>query len=265
MTHISPAPPRGRLDGKVALVTGASSGVGAAAARLFAREGAALVLGARRADRLEALVGTIEAEGGRAVAMAGDVRHEAYADMLVAAAESRFGGLDIAFNNAGATGAMGPVPEMTLDAWRETLDVNLTGAFLGARRQIPAMLRRGGGSWIVTSSFVGNTLGFPGMAAYAAAKAGVVGLARNLASEHGPAGIRANALLPGGTDTDMNAARAPGADPGLQAFIEGLHALKRLATPEEIAEAALFLASDESRFVTGAAFLADGGVSITRV
>lgn len=264
--------PRGResvperaLEGKTAIITGASAGIGRAASLLFAAEGAALVLCARRGDRLSALVEEIEAADGRAVALAGDVRDPDLARRLVETAQDRFGGLDIAFNNAGTTGAAGPVSEISPETWREVIDVNLTAAFLGARHQIPAMEARGGGSWIVTSSFVGNTLGFPGMAAYAAAKAGVVGLVRNLAAEHGAKGVRVNALLPGGTDTEMNVARKPGADPGLQAFIEGLHGLKRIAAPEEIARAALFLASDASSFVTGSAMLAEGGVSVTKV
>ena len=124
------------------------------------------------------------------------------------------------------------------------------------------MLARGGGSLIFTSTFVGHTVGFPGMGAYAASKAGLVGLTQVIAAEFGAKGIRANALLPGGTDTPMG--RAVSNTPEMRAFVEGLHALKRLAEPQEIAQAALFLASDASSFVTGTALLADGGVSITR-
>lgn len=252
------------LANKVAIVTGASSGIGRAAAKLFAAEGARLVVVARRREALDSLVSEIEWSGGHAVAIAGDVTDEAIAKAAVDTATSRFGGLDIAFNNAGATGETGPLPALSLEDWRETLDVNLTGAFLGAKHQLPAMLARGGGAMVFTSSFVGFTAGFPGMAAYGAAKAGVIGLVKVLASEYGAKGIRINAVLPGGTDTPMNAARAPGAPPELQSFIEGLHALKRMATPEEIARSVLHLASDASSFVTGTAFLVDGGVSISR-
>ena len=126
------------------------------------------------------------------------------------------------------------------------------------------MLERGGGSLIFTSSFVGHTAGMPGMAAYAAAKAGLIGLTKALAAEYGPRGLRVNALLPGGTDTPANTANQPGAGPEVLAFVEGLHALKRMARPEEIAQSALYLASDASSFTTGAALLADGGVSINR-
>jgi NAD(P)-dependent dehydrogenase (short-subunit alcohol dehydrogenase family) len=159
---------------------------------------------------------------------------------------------------------MGPIVELDEDGWRETIDTNLTGAFLGAKYQSAAMLGRGGGALIFTSSFVGTTVGFPGMAAYAAAKAGLTGLAQVIAAEFGPRGIRANVLLPGGIDTPSNIVNAPGATPETRAFVEGLHALKRLGRPEEIAAAALFLASDASSFMTGATMLVDGGVSITR-
>jgi NAD(P)-dependent dehydrogenase (short-subunit alcohol dehydrogenase family) len=250
------------LDGKTAIVTGASSGIGRAAARLFAEHGAKVVVGARRRDALDDLVAEIEAEGGEAVAHAGDVRDEACAQGLVGLAVERFGGLDIAFNNAGTLGEMGALGDLSLEGWRETLDVNLTGAFLGAKHQIPAMLSRGGGSLVFTSTFVGHTVGFPGMAAYGAAKAGLVGLARVIAAEYGAQGIRANALLAGGTDTPMGAEVAN--TPETIAFVEGLHALKRIAQPDEIAQAALFLASDASSFVTGSAMAADGGVSISR-
>jgi NAD(P)-dependent dehydrogenase (short-subunit alcohol dehydrogenase family) len=247
------------LAGKVALVTGASSGIGRAVARLFAREGARVVVVARRAAELDALVAAIAAEGGQAAALAGDVRREETARDAVDLAVRRFGGLDVAVNNAGAVGETAPVHELSVEAWSLALETNLTSAFLGARHQVPAMLARGGGSLVFTSTFVGHTVGMPGMGAYAASKAGLMGLVQTLAAELGPRGIRANALLPGGTDT----AAAP-ADPGARAFVEGLHALRRLATPDEIARSALYLASDASAFTTGAALLVDGGVSITR-
>ncbi|RUU15033.1 SDR family NAD(P)-dependent oxidoreductase, partial [Mesorhizobium sp. M6A.T.Ca.TU.002.02.2.1] len=217
------------LTNKVAIVTGASSGIGRATAKLFAEQGAKVVVAARRQAELDALVAEIEEADGTAIALAGDVRDEAYANALVDLAVDRFGGLDIAFNNAGSVGQMGPVPDMSLKMWHETIDTNLTGAFIGAKYQVPALLERGGGSLIFTSSFVGRTAGMPGMAAYAAAKAGLIGLTQVLAAEYGAQGLRVNALLPGGTDT-------PGATtttPEARAFVEGLHALKRMAQPEE--------------------------------
>lgn len=252
------------LAGKVAIVSGASSGIGRAAALLFAQQGARLIVTARRAAELQALEAEIAATGGTAAAIAGDVRDDGHAHALVAAAQELYGGLDIAFNNAGTTGVMAPVADLAPADWQDSLDSNLTAAFLAARHQAPALQARGGGSLIFTGSFVGHTAGMPGMAAYAAAKAGLVGLVQCLAVELGAQGVRVNALLPGGTDTAMNVARAPGAGPGVLAFVQALHALKRLAEPEEIARAALFLASDAASFVTGTAMLADGGASISR-
>jgi NAD(P)-dependent dehydrogenase (short-subunit alcohol dehydrogenase family) len=252
------------LDGKVAVVTGASSGIGYATAKLFAREGAKVVATARRQDKLDVLVAEIEAAGGEAVAIAGDVRDEALAKAVVDTAVDRFGGLDIAFNNAGATGEMAPIAELSTEGWRDTLDTNLTSAFLGAKHQVPAMLERGGGSLIFTSTFVGYSAGMPGMSAYAASKAGLIGLTQVLAAELGAKGIRVNAVLPGGTDTPASITNAPGATPEVLAFVNNLHALKRMAQPDEIAQSVLHLASDASSFVTGTAFVVDGGVSINR-
>ena len=252
------------LNDKVAIITGASSGIGYATARLFASEGARVVVTARRQAELDALVAEIEREGGEAVALAGDVRNPAHLEALVDTAVERFGGLDIGFNNAGAVGAVKPASELTLEEWRETLDTNLTGAFLGAKYQVAPMLKRGGGSLIFTTTFVGHTVGMPGLAGYAAAKAGLVGLTQVLAAELGPTGIRVNAIAPGGTDTPANFVNAPNASPEVRAYVEGLHALKRLARPEEIARSVLHLASDASSFVTGTTFMVDGGVSISR-
>jgi NAD(P)-dependent dehydrogenase (short-subunit alcohol dehydrogenase family) len=250
------------LVNKVAIVTGASSGIGRAAAKLFAEAGAAVVVAARRQAELEILIAEIEQAGGTAAALAGDVNAEGYQAALVELAVGRFGGLDIAFNNAGTLGEMGATPGLSLDGWRDTLNTNLTSAFLAAKYQIPAMLNRGGGSLIFTSTFVGHTAGMPGMAAYAASKAGLIGLTQALAAEFGPQGIRVNALLPGGTDTPMG--RVVAHTPEIAAHVANLHALKRIARPEEIARSALYLASDASSFTTGTALLVDGGVSINR-
>lgn len=247
-----------QLRAKRIIITGASSGIGAAAARAFAGEGARVVLGARRGERLDACAAEIVAAGGEAVVLAGDVREAGYAAALVALAQEAFGGLDGAFNNAGALGDLGPVPAMDQANWREVMAVNLDSAFHAARHQLPALKAAGGGSIVFTGSFVGHTVGLPGMAAYAAAKAGLIGLTQVLAAEHGPEGIRVNALLPGGTRTEM----AGGGDPEFARWVAGLHALQRMADPEEIARAAAFLLSDQASFVTGSAMLADGGNSI---
>lgn len=252
----------GLLAGKTVIITGASSGIGEASALLFAAEGASLVLGARRVAELDALVARIEASGRTAVRLVGDVRDERFASELVAMALSRFGRLDAAFNNAGTLGPLGPTPEVALPDWNDALAVNLSSAFLAAKHQIPAMVGQGAGSVIFTSSFVGNTAAFPGAAAYAASKAGLVGLTQALSTEFGAQGIRVNALLPGGTDTPMG--REMNGTPQALAKVARLHALQRLARPEEIARAALFLASDAASFVTGSSLLADGGVSVYR-
>lgn len=248
------------LNGKSIIITGASSGIGAAAAKIFAAEGAKLVLGARRAELLEQITEDISANGGEAAFLAGNVEDSAYAEELAKLAESRFGGLDGAFNNAGVTGDMGPIPDMADSNWHKVMAVNLNSGFYAAKFQIPAMRKRGGGSIVFTSSFVGHTIGLPGMGAYAAAKAGLIGMTQVLAAEHGPENVRVNALLPGGTMTPM-----AGDDAGFHEVVRGFHALKRMAEPSEIANAALFLLSDHASFVTGSAMIADGGNSINKL
>lgn len=178
---------------------------------------------------------------------------------LVVCGIDQFGQLDGAFNNAGATGPIGPMPEMQAGDWSALIDTNLTSAFHAAMHQIPALLAGGGGTIVFTWLFVGHSIGLPGMSAYAAAEAGLIGLTRAPAAEHGPRGLRVNALLPGGTMTEM-----AGDDPALHDWAAGLYALKRMATPDEIAEAALFLLSDSASFVTGSALYADGGNSISK-
>ncbi len=245
------------LLGKTILVTGASSGIGAAAARLFARNGANLVLAARRKDKLEEVRASLGTGRGEAELFSGDVCDPGFSSAAVRHAIETFGQLHGAFNNAGTVGEMGPAAEIALDTWNEVITTNLTSAFLAAKHQIPAIRNAGGGSIVFTSSFVGHTIGLPGMAAYAASKAGLIGLSQVLAVEHGADNIRVNALLPGGTKTAM-----AGDDPAFHEHVAGLHALKRMARPEEIAQAALFLLSDAGSFVTGSAMLCDGGNSI---
>ncbi|WP_144577417.1 SDR family oxidoreductase [Agrobacterium sp. DE0009] len=241
------------LDNKVAIIIGASSGIGRATATLFAAQGAAVVINARGEKALDEVADKISGAGGRVHAVAGDAGVAETHARLVDAAASVFGGLDIAVNNAGAVGAPKPMAEISPEEWAYVLNVNLTSAFLGARYQIPAMLQRGGGSIVFTSSFVGTSVGIPGMSAYGAAKAGLMGLVKGITADYATNGIRANALLPGGVDTPM------AGDQAQKDWAAGLHAMKRIAEPEEIAQAALFLASPMASFVAGAALFADGG------
>ena len=251
-----------RLKDKVAIVTGASSGIGRTTAKLFAAEGAKVVVGARRKEELDSLVAEIVAEGGEAVALAGDVKSETYAQDLVALAVKKFGRLDVAFNNAGTIGEAGASTGVSEAGWNDAIATNLTSAFLGAKHQIAEMQKHGGGSVIFTSTFVGYTVAFPGVAAYAASKSGLIGLTQALAAEFGPNHIRVNAILPGAVDTAMY--REMNNTPESQGFITNLHALKRVATPDELARSVLYLASDDASFVSGTAMLVDGGISITR-
>jgi NAD(P)-dependent dehydrogenase (short-subunit alcohol dehydrogenase family) len=252
----------GILTDKVAIVTGASAGIGRATAKLFAEEGAKVVIGARRRPLLEDLAAEIESDGGSAVALSGDVTDPGFAGTMVDAAVSEFGGLDVAVNNAGTLGPTDAAHRTSVEDWDEAIDLNLNAAFHAVRHQVPAMLERGAGSLVFTSSFVGSTASFPGMAAYAAGKAGLIGLVKTLAVELGPSGVRANALLPGGTNTDMAATFAPTQE-ALES-VASMMALKRIAEPTEIARSALYLASDQSSFTTGTALLVDGGLSINR-
>jgi NAD(P)-dependent dehydrogenase (short-subunit alcohol dehydrogenase family) len=250
------------LKGKVAIVTGASSGIGRATAKLFAGAGAKVVVGARRKAELESLVREIADQGNRALALAGDVSDEAFAEELVKRAEQSYGRLDVAFNNAGILGEKGPTTGISLEGWNEALKVNLTSAFLAAKHQIPAMLKQGKGSIIFTSTFVGYTVGFPGVAPYAASKSGLLGLMKVLAAEYGPQNIRVNAVLPGAVETAMYEVANETAEQ--RASLTNMHALKRIASPDELAQAVLYLASDASSFQSGTAMLVDGGLSITR-
>jgi len=249
------------LKDKVAIITGASSGIGRSTALSYAKQGASLVLAARRKKELSILVQEIEQNGGKAVYLEGDVQEESYSKDLVSLALKTYGKLDIAFNNAGTIGIIDNIQNISLEDWNKTISTNLTSAFLASKYQVPAMNK--GGSIIFTSSFVGNSVSLPQLSAYAASKSAIIGLMKTLAVECSPANIRVNAILPGGVDTPMREETAPKEEQ--VEFLKNLHAQKRLAHPDEIASAALFLASEASSFSTGTAMLVDGGLSISKV
>ncbi|WP_282576071.1 SDR family NAD(P)-dependent oxidoreductase [Streptomyces lichenis] len=247
----------GLLAGRTAMVTGASSGIGSAAARLFAEEGAAVVLMARRKERLEGLAEEIGAAGGRVAWVAGDVTDPEDVRRTVRTAVERFGGLDAAFNNAGQAAAGGDL-HLTDDAvYEQVMDANVRGVWNCLRAQVPVMLEGGGGS-IVNTSSVAGLLATGACASYVAAKHAVIGLTKAAAAQYGERGIRVNALVVGNTRTEMLEgvlAQAPELEE--QFLLRPVQ--KRLAAPREIAETAAWLCSDRSRFTTGASVQVDGG------
>jgi 3alpha(or 20beta)-hydroxysteroid dehydrogenase len=241
----------GRLAGKVALITGAARGQGEAEARLFVAEGARVVLGDVR-DELGEKVAASLGDAARYVRL--DVAQEADWARAVALAESEFGKLDVLVNNAGIVGDYGLADACSLESYRRTIGVNQIGPFLGMKTAIPAMRRAGGGS-IVNVGSVAGLYGIPGLVAYVASKWALRGMTKAIALEVGRDGIRVNALHPGSVETPMM-------DPNMDrsVLVRG-QAIERVAQPEEMARAALFLASDESAFVTGADLAADAGLS----
>jgi NAD(P)-dependent dehydrogenase (short-subunit alcohol dehydrogenase family) len=248
----------GRLDGKVAVVTGASVGIGATAAKVFAQEGAAVVLTGRRKELLEQVSEEIERTGGRALVVPGSVTDEAHVRLAVSQAVRTFGKLTVLVNNAGI-GEFGQVLHETDDAsWHAMLDVNLTGVFRFIRAAVPEMLQGGGGSIINISSIAGS-VGLPLSAAYSATKGGIDALTRAIAVEYADAGIRCNAVSPGLIETPM--AEPLLKNPDRLAEVLRAYPIARPGKPEEVAHLLVYLASDESRWMTGANIPIDGGMT----
>ena len=251
----------GRLDGKVAIITGATGGIGEATTQLFLKEGAKVMLVGRSAEKLEASLERVGHEDSVAHFVA-DATDEAATKDSVAATVEAFGGVDILFANAGTEGIAKPLQDLTVEEFNHVLQTNVVGVWLSVKHCVAPMTERGGGSIIATASVAG-VIGFPNISPYAASKHAVCGFVKTAALELAESGIRVNAIGPGPIDNRMirslQEQMAPD-DPG--AFHEGLKeliAMKRYGTDQEVAKLALFLGSDESSYMTGALYLVDGG------
>jgi NAD(P)-dependent dehydrogenase (short-subunit alcohol dehydrogenase family) len=252
----------GKIDGKTALITGGSSGIGLATAILFAREGAKVLIAARDPQRGRQAVQQVSASGGQALFAACDVRRVEDCQNAVKTALDAFGRLDILFNNAGVLYVDRTVANTSDQEWAETLDINLSGTFFMSRCAIPPLAEAGGGVIINNASVFGLKAG-AGVAAYCAAKGAIVMLTKAMAIDHAAQHIRVNCLCPGSVDTPLLQSEmiALGGEELMRPRFAARHPLNRISSPEEIARAVLFLASNDSSFITGAALPVDGGRS----
>jgi NAD(P)-dependent dehydrogenase (short-subunit alcohol dehydrogenase family) len=247
----------GRLEGKVAIVTGAASGIGRAAAELFAAEGAKVLAADWTESQGNEVVEGIKSKGGDAVFVQVDVSDPEHVQAMVRTAVEKYSGLDVIFNNAGVEGETAPTGDCTLENWDRVININLKGVFLGTKYAIPEMLKRGGGS-IINNASVAGIVGFRGIPAYCASKGGVIQLSKTAALEYATQGIRVNAICPGVIWTPM-VERFVGDNAEARKAFESMEPVGHFGSPDDIAAMALFLASDESRFCTGAPFVVDGG------
>ena len=243
-----------QFENRVAMVTGAGSGIGAETARRFAAEGAKVVVADVNEEAAAKIVAEIERDGGTATAVHQDVGNPTSVEKSVEMAMEKFGRLDVAVNNAGITGDLAPLADYSLDGWDKVIAVNLSGVFYGMKYQIPAMLRSGGGSIVNIASILGSVAARDS-AGYNAAKHGVVGLTKSAALEYSADGVRVNAIGPGYIDTPLLRAL----DKEVYDGLVDLHPIGRLGRPEEVAELALFLASDRASFISGSYHVVDGG------
>jgi len=254
MTTPTTTPPRPSLDGKVALVAGASRGIGAVTARAFARAGAAVVLAARDKDALESVAEGIRADGGKALAVPTDVGDPASVEQLVQQAEATFGHLDAAFNNATDGPMPAPLADLDPEGFDRAIRTNIRGTFLGMKYEIPAMLRAGGGA-IVNMASLAGLQGVANLAGYAAGKAGIIALTKVAALDYADQGIRVNVVAPGPILTHH--LEAAGAE---AQRLAGLSTpMRRVGRPDEVAATVVWLCSDQASFVTGATLPIDGG------
>ena len=252
------------MNEKVALITGASSGIGRATAEAFAAKGAKVVLAARRQDELESLVNAIESRGGTATAIQTDVSKAEDAKRMVALAIDTFGRLDYAVNNAGIEGKWAGITDLDENEWDRVLDINLKGTFLCMKYESRAMLEGGQGGAIVNVGSINSFLGFPGGAAYVSSKHGLIGLTTSVSAELAPQGIRVNLVCPGIIDTPMHQrARSAIGDEIFDNVLQNSVHTRRAGRPEEIARSIIFLCSDEASYITGTTLTPDGGFTMT--
>jgi NAD(P)-dependent dehydrogenase (short-subunit alcohol dehydrogenase family) len=250
-----------RLNDKVALITGAASGMGRLAAEVFAREGASVIATDRREDTLREVVAAIESSGGSVLGLAGDVSHASDVEHWVGAGVRAFGKLNVLYNNAGIfPGEDTSVVDTPEDVYQRVLDVNLKGVFLCCKYGVPELIRAGGGSIVNVASFVALVGCSVPQDAYTASKGAVLSLTRSLAVQYGRQGVRANAICPGPIMTPLLENLFP--DEAAKQLRLNRIPLGRFGRPEDIVNAALFLASDESSFMTGTTFVVDGGITV---
>jgi NAD(P)-dependent dehydrogenase (short-subunit alcohol dehydrogenase family) len=252
-----------RLSGKRAIVTGAGSGIGRASAQLFAAEGARVIAADKAGGAVEETVAAITKAGGTAIAVAADAGSELDVKALVERAVKEWGGLDVVYANAGISGGWTPILEQSVELWQDVLRVNLIGPFLAIRHAAPVMIKQGAGSIVCTASVAGLRANAGG-SAYAASKAGVISLVQTAANDLSGTGVRVNAICPGLIETGMTKPIFDGARArGSEDRIGQLNPTLRHGVPREIANMALFLASDDASYVNGQAYAVDGGLSST--